>query len=81
MLVAADSGGTVSLTCDECFAILEYLADEAANGADPRILREAVRRHLEHCPDCREHHRLRLSALQTRLALFKHAGSRRILTE
>ena len=81
ILVAADSGPAVALTCDECFAILEYLADEAANGADLRILRESLRRHLEHCPDCQEHYLLRLSALQSRLALFARAGSRRMSTE
>ncbi len=42
------------LTCDECIAILDYLADQAARGADLESLRQAVRRHLARCPDCRK---------------------------
>lgn len=46
----------VSLTCDECFTILNYLADEASAGVDPRILYQAARQHLAGCRGCREHH-------------------------
>lgn len=67
ILVAADSEAAAELSCDECFAILEYLADEAVRGADLGALREALRRHLEHCPDCREHYRRRLSEMHARL--------------
>ncbi len=42
------------LTCDECIAILDYLADQAARGADLERLRQAVRKRLARCPDCRE---------------------------
>lgn len=42
------------LTCDECIAILDYLADQAARGADLERLRQAVRRYLARCPDCRK---------------------------
>ena len=53
-----------SLTCDECFTLLEYLAGEAAKGADIEILQQAIRRHLEHCPGCREHHLARLLEME-----------------
>ena len=36
-LVAADSGENLALTCDECFAILEYLAEEAAEPSADRV--------------------------------------------
>jgi hypothetical protein len=42
------------LTCDECIAILDYLADQAARGADLESVRQAVQKHLARCPDCRE---------------------------
>ena len=42
------------LTCDECIAILDYLADQAARGANLEQLRQAVQKHLARCPDCRE---------------------------
>ena len=57
----------MSLTCDECFAILEYLALEALDGAEEEKLEAALRRHLEMCPDCREHHLKRLQKLEERL--------------
>ncbi len=55
------------LTCDECFAVLEYLADSAVAGADPDRLRRSARRHLAHCPDCREHHLRRLRELEAQV--------------
>lgn len=42
------------LTCDECIAILDYLADQAAQGADLEIVRQAMQKHLARCPDCHE---------------------------
>jgi hypothetical protein len=68
VLVAADSGEDVTLTCDECFAILEYLAEEAAAAADAQTLQKAAQRHLAHCPDCREHHLRRLRELEAKRA-------------
>ncbi len=38
------------LTCDECFAILMYLAERATDGADSDRLRTAVLLHLARCP-------------------------------
>lgn len=44
-----------SLTCEECFAVLEYYAEVLAGGGAqllPQILD-----HVKHCPDCSlEHH-------------------------
>lgn len=69
MLVApGDSDRATAPTCDECFAILEYLADTAAAGGDSEALRQAARRHLTQCPNCREHHLRRLQELESELA-------------
>jgi hypothetical protein len=46
---------------------LEYLADSAVAGADPDRLRRSARRHLAHCPDCREHHLRRLRELEAQI--------------
>lgn len=72
-LVAADSGENLALTCDECFAILEYLAEEAAEGADLQTLQKAAQHHLTQCPDCREHHLKRLIELEAQLAAHKNS--------
>jgi len=51
VLSVAQPGRDTTLSCDECFAILELLAEAAAAGAHAQTLREAVQRHLTHCPD------------------------------
>jgi predicted anti-sigma-YlaC factor YlaD len=70
--ILADSSEAATLTCDECFIILEYLADEAAEGADLPTLHRAVQSHLARCPDCRAHHLQRLSKLEAELAARKN---------
>ena len=50
-----------NLTCDECFAVMEYYADVlATTGADllPKVLD-----HLRSCPNCRAEHREALHRL------------------
>ena len=61
----------LALTCDECFAVLEYIAIQAQNGADVNTLKVAIRRQLEMCPDCREHHLERLRELEKRMGAPK----------
>ena len=68
ILLAAESNNPRELTCDECFAIIEYLADELADGADSQTIKRAARQHLTHCPDCRQHHERRLREIETMLA-------------
>jgi len=43
----------IHLTCEECFALLEYDAEILANGAALDEIRPSVRRHLSFCPECR----------------------------
>lgn len=40
------------LTCDECFAVLDYYADQLEAGADPDELRKVVAQHLARCSEC-----------------------------
>ena len=68
---AAEPGSEVTLTCDECFAIMEHLADEVIKGVDPNMIHRAIRRHIAHCPDCTEHHQQRLTELESEIALRK----------
>ena len=66
LVVAAEHGARVPLNCDECFIILEYLAEAAVHGAEEYYLRDAVRQHIESCPKCREHHLQRLNELEAK---------------
>lgn len=64
ILLAAESGNPCELTCEECLAVIAYLADALASEADPQSVTRAARRHLAHCPDCRQHHARRLRELE-----------------
>ncbi len=69
ILTAADDAETAPLPCDDCFRLLQYLANVAAAGADPEELRRALKRHLARCPpDCAAYFERRLGELEARLA-------------
>ncbi|MFQ5407410.1 MAG: hypothetical protein ACE5FI_03180, partial [Anaerolineales bacterium] len=61
-------GGKVKPTCDECFAILEYLADRAIAGADADHILEIAHAHIEKCPNCYADHARRLRELEAELS-------------
>jgi hypothetical protein len=61
------SGNVDKLTCDECFAFMEHMAEEALSGAEENALQTAIRQHLANCPDCHEHHLKRLEELEDKL--------------
>ena len=71
LTAAAEPSSEVTLNCDECFAFMEHLADEAIKGVDPNIIHRAIRRHIAHCPDCTEHHLHRLGELEAKIVLRK----------
>jgi hypothetical protein len=43
-----------SLTCPECFAVIELLAEGAGLGVEYEQLAALARDHLSQCTDCRE---------------------------
>jgi|SRR3990172_2767646 len=66
LLEMLNPGKTVTLNCDECFLYLEYMIDQALPGEEIDTLKEAIRNHIDHCPDCNEHHLLRIQELEER---------------
>lgn len=52
LLLTSDSKKAVSLTCEECFALLQYDADLLAAGADPAEIRPSAGHHLALCSSC-----------------------------
>jgi hypothetical protein len=64
LICAAVNVLKIPLNCDECFQILVYLADAAQEGVQEQVLRDAVKQHLDICPDCRKHHLGRLKQLE-----------------
>lgn len=55
------------LTCDECYVILDYLADAAAHATTQDQLYQMARQHLARCPGCREQYLARLRELERKL--------------
>jgi hypothetical protein len=53
LLLTRDSNEDLRLTCEECFALLEYDADRLVAGANPAEIRPNVGRHLAICSSCR----------------------------
>ena len=54
ILLKAQAEPDAPLTCDECLAILNCLADEAVDEAGLDTIWQAVNKHLARCPGCRE---------------------------
>ncbi len=52
LLLTSVSRKSAKLSCEECFALLEYDADLLAAGATPDKLRPSVSRHLSLCTQC-----------------------------
>jgi hypothetical protein len=55
---------TALLDCDECFYYLEYMSEMVVVIDEELITLEALRRHVENCPGCREHHLQRIRELE-----------------
>ncbi len=65
IFIRSSSPGTeITLNCDECFVVMEFFVDVALEGLALDEVKRAVLLHLNHCPDCREHHLQRLQELE-----------------
>lgn len=65
LLLARKENEGVTLSCDDCFLILEYLADTQHKiGADVDFLRMIASKHLSCCPDCNHYYLQRLEQLE-----------------
>jgi hypothetical protein len=52
LLLVNESEGSVQLTCEECFILLEYDADLLAAGARLDEILPSIRHHLNLCAKC-----------------------------
>ena len=52
LLIDTVSSDSIPLTCDECVAVMEYLAELGASGLNEGSLLAAAERHLAACSDC-----------------------------
>jgi len=52
LLLTSDSKVAVNLTCEQCFALLEYDTDLLVAGADHADIRPSVSHHLALCSSC-----------------------------
>jgi hypothetical protein len=65
ILLKTQAQPDVPLTCEDCIAILDYLADQAARRADLDSLKQVVQKHLGRCPDCHKQDREWLRELES----------------
>lgn len=54
LMLARSSETNLQITCEECFALLEYDAELLANGAAFEEIRPIANHHLSLCPTCTE---------------------------
>lgn len=74
LLETAVPSKNFSLTCSDCFTILEYLADinqETSN--KPKLIQKA-RQHLAACPDCQAYYQQQLDELEAKLKYEEFTG-------
>jgi hypothetical protein len=64
LLLATAAGPDELLTCADCFAILEYLAEAESASENQHKLFQSARQHLAACPDCQEYYLRRLEELE-----------------
>ena len=64
LLIKINSKSKKTLTCSECFAVIELLAEGARLDIDQELLEQLARDHLAKCPDCRDQLWQRLSDLE-----------------
>lgn len=64
MLETAVPNQNQSLTCGECFQILEYLTDLCGICEDKQALIKVARKHLHQCPDCQTYYEMQLKRLE-----------------
>jgi len=64
MLETAVTDENQSLTCSECFQMLEYLTELCGVCEDKQALIRSARKHLERCPDCQTYYEVQLKRLE-----------------
>ena len=76
LLSVSSNQQTQSLTCDECFIIIDYLAQLASQTElDETNLQQLTRKHLKSCPDCRDRYMKRLRKWESLQHRFTQAGA------
>ena len=65
LLAATSRQDDVSLSCDECFSILEYLAELRLRvPLSSEAFNTLANKHLSVCPDCQEYYRQKLEEFE-----------------
>ena len=51
------------LSCEECFVVMDYLADLLSTGHPAQHVLSMGEKYLQRCPECREEHRRAMAEL------------------
>lgn len=64
LIQSSKPGEETTLTCDECFVVMEYFVELALEGFTLEEIKKPLLKHIDHCPDCREHHLQKIRDLE-----------------
>lgn len=51
------------LSCEECFVVMDYLADLLSTGHPAQLVLSLGEKYLQRCPECRQEHRQAMAEL------------------
>lgn len=67
LLIIIENNEQESLTCDECTAMMEYLADRAIEGANLNELKIAAFSIFRFCGACKNHYQKHIQELEEKV--------------
>jgi len=63
VLLHATADHDEPLSCEECFVLMDYLADLLASGHPADLVLATGEKYLQRCPECRQEHRRAMAEL------------------
>jgi hypothetical protein len=69
LLIVLGDNQSEKLTCEECTAMMEYLADRAIEGATIEDLKSIANALFRFCTECKTHYQLHIMELERKVLL------------
>lgn len=69
LLIVLEDNQKEKLTCEECTAMMEYLADRAIEGATIEDLKSTANALFRFCTECKNHYQRHIMELEQKVLL------------
>jgi len=69
LLIVLGDNQSEKLTCEECTAMMEYLADQAIEGATIEDLKSTANSLFRFCTECKNHYQRHIIELERKVLL------------